>query len=108
MRILAISGSLRAKSLNTEFLRFAARVAPHGTIVALSDGLDRLPHFNPDLDTCPGPVAVTAFREQLNSAAAQAAEFCSGCGDMQSRIRARRSWYAQECVGLGSRQRGIG
>jgi len=70
MRILAISGSLRAKSLNTEFLRFAARVAPHGTIVALSDGLDRLPHFNPDLDTCPGPVAVTAFREQLNSAAA--------------------------------------
>ena len=36
------------------------------------------------------------------------AEFCSGCGDMQSGIGARRSWYAQECVGLGGRQRGIG
>src|SRR5262249_18762448 len=47
-----------------------ARVAPHGTVMALCDGVDRIPHFNPDLDTSPAPAAVTAFREQLNSAAA--------------------------------------
>src|SRR5262249_13423470 len=71
MRILAISGSLRAKTLNTEVLRYAARVAPRGTIITLCDPLDRLPHFNPDLDTCPAvSAAVTTFRNQLNSAAA--------------------------------------
>ena len=70
MRILAISGSLRAKSLNTRVLRFAARIALPGTDLHLCDVLDRLPHFNPDLDTDSGPAAVMSFRAQLNAAAA--------------------------------------
>ena len=70
MRILALSGSLRAKSLNTRVLRFAARVALPGTDLHLCDVLDRLPHFNPDLDTDSGPAAVMSFRAQVNAASA--------------------------------------
>jgi chromate reductase, NAD(P)H dehydrogenase (quinone) len=50
MRILAISGSLRAVSSNTALLRAAAALAPEGVEVALYEGLGDLPHFNPDLD----------------------------------------------------------
>ena len=50
VRVLAISGSLRAASSNTVLLRAAAIVAPPGVDVALYEGLGTLPHFNPDLD----------------------------------------------------------
>ena len=50
MRIVAISGSLRAQSSNAALLRAAARVAPDGVEVVTYDGLGELPHFNPDLD----------------------------------------------------------
>lgn len=49
MRLLAISGSLRALSSNTTLLRVAAALAP--VEVAFYTGLAELPHFNPDLDT---------------------------------------------------------
>ncbi len=59
-RILAISGSLRAHSSNTEALRAAAALAPPSVAVTLFEGLADLPHFNPDLDgegaTPPAPV----------------------------------------------------
>jgi NAD(P)H-dependent FMN reductase len=70
MRILAISGSLQAKSLNTELLRFAASVAPPGIAITICDGLDRVPHFNPDLDKGPGPAPVMNLRAQLTSSEA--------------------------------------
>lgn len=50
LRILAISGSLRRVSSNTELLRAAAALAPAGVTIDLYDALDRLPHFNPDLE----------------------------------------------------------
>jgi NAD(P)H-dependent FMN reductase len=50
MRWLAISGSLRQQSSNTELLRAAIRVAPDDIEIDLYDGLDRLPHFNPDIE----------------------------------------------------------
>lgn len=50
MRILAISGSLRASSSNTAMLRAAATLAPPSVEVALFAGIGDLPHFNPDLD----------------------------------------------------------
>jgi chromate reductase len=57
MRILAISGSLRAVSTNTSLLRAAATLAPEGMEILLYGGLGDLPHFNPDLeDTEPPPV----------------------------------------------------
>lgn len=51
MRILAISGSLRAGSSNTALLRAAAVLAPQDVEITLYEGLAGLPHFNPDLDT---------------------------------------------------------
>lgn len=69
MRILAISGSLQAKSSNLSLLQTAARVAPADVEVVLFDGLRHLPQFDPDLDVAPLPAAVAALREQLGASA---------------------------------------
>jgi chromate reductase len=50
VHILGISGSLRARSSNTELLRAVSLTAPSNVQVTLFSGLDALPHFNPDLD----------------------------------------------------------
>ena len=50
MQILAVFGSLRANSSNTNLLRAAATLAPEGVEISLYSGLADLPHFNPDLD----------------------------------------------------------
>ena len=70
MRILAISGSLRAASSNTALLRAAGALAPEGVEVVLYEGLAGLPHFNPDLDdldTGTAPPAVVGFRSRLDA-----------------------------------------
>lgn len=66
VRVLAISGSLRRSSSNTALIQAAARLAPPGIEVAIYDELDRLPPFNPDLDTDTPPPAVAAFRSALD------------------------------------------
>lgn len=68
MRILAISGSLRAASSNTAALQAAAILAPPGVELVLFDGLADLPHFNPDHDSDPAQPAVREFRAQLRAA----------------------------------------
>ena len=50
LKLLAVSGSLRTASSNTMLLRAAAGLAPPGMELTFYDGLDRLPHFSPDLD----------------------------------------------------------
>ena len=67
MKIVGISGSLRARSSNAAMLRAAARVAPDGVEFVIYDRLDRLPHFNPDLDAegAEPPRAVRELRELL-------------------------------------------
>lgn len=69
MKILGISGSLRAASANTALLRTAATLTPSGVTLVVYDGVGNLPHFNPELDQEPLPLAVTDFRSQLNSSA---------------------------------------
>jgi chromate reductase len=65
MRILAISGSLRAASSNTAVLKAAQQLAPADLEVVLYDGLGRLPHFNPDLDRGEPPLPVQALRRHV-------------------------------------------
>ena len=65
MRILAISGSLRAASSNTATLQAAILLAPAGIEVTLYTGLGSLPHFNPDLDTDDPPESVKALRHEI-------------------------------------------
>lgn len=70
MKIVAVSGSLRAQSSNAALLRAAARVAPDGVQVRIYEGLGGLPHFNPDLDAegSEPPAAVRELRELLTGA----------------------------------------
>lgn len=67
MKILAISGSLRAASNNTALLRAAARLAPADISVELFRDLGNLPLFNPDIEATDPPV-VARFRAQLMAA----------------------------------------
>ena len=65
MKVLAISGSLRATSSNAAVLRAAGSVAPAGTEIVFYDGLGGLPPFSPDLDVDPIPAPVAALRAQI-------------------------------------------
>ena len=69
MKILAISGSLRAASLNSMLLRAVARIAPADLQVVLYRDLGRIPPFNPDLDEQAQPV-VAALRQAIVSSRA--------------------------------------
>jgi chromate reductase, NAD(P)H dehydrogenase (quinone) len=61
MNILAISGSLRAASINSAFCRATARLAPMSLQVSVFSGIGDLPLFNPDLESNP-PDSVHALR----------------------------------------------
>jgi NAD(P)H-dependent FMN reductase len=67
---LAISGSLRAHSSNTEVLRACAILAPASVSVRIFGGLADLPHFNPDLDKegARVPPSVESFRAEIDAA----------------------------------------
>lgn len=67
MRILAISGSLRAASHNTALLRAVSRLAPADIQVELYAELGKLPLFNPDLEAMNLPYVVD-LRAQLLAA----------------------------------------
>jgi chromate reductase len=69
LRILAICGSLQAKSGNLSLLQHAALAAPEGVEVVLFDGLRDLPHFNPDLELAGELPAVAAWRHALRASA---------------------------------------
>jgi NAD(P)H-dependent FMN reductase len=69
MKILAISGSLRAASINTTLLRAAIRLAPAHMEITLLSGLGELPLFNPDLELA---LPATVARLHAEVAAADA------------------------------------
>jgi chromate reductase len=60
MRVLAISGSLRRDSYNTQLLRVAEELAPAGVDFELYDGLRDVPPYDADDD---GELAAPAVRE---------------------------------------------
>jgi NAD(P)H-dependent FMN reductase len=70
IRILGVTGSLRARSSNTAVLRAAALLAPPDAAVTLFSALDGLPYFNPDLDRegMTPPPAVADFRSAVLAA----------------------------------------
>jgi NAD(P)H-dependent FMN reductase len=67
IRILAISGSLRASSSNTAVLCAAIALAPKNVNITVYRRLADLPHFNPDLDCGAVPHPVTDLRFQLQA-----------------------------------------
>ena len=67
IQILAISGSLRAASINSTLLRASARLAPHDVHVKLFSGIGELPLFNPDLEPR-RPARVAVYQAEVASA----------------------------------------
>jgi NAD(P)H-dependent FMN reductase len=67
MKIIAICGSLRARSSNLALLRAATKIAAE---VVIYDGLASLPHFNPDdgKEGATPPPEVASLRALLASA----------------------------------------
>ncbi|CAN5547683.1 NADPH-dependent FMN reductase [soil metagenome] len=68
IKIVAISGSLRAASSNTCVLRALAAVAPENVEININDGIDVLPFFSPERDTEEAHPAVATLRRSLNEA----------------------------------------
>jgi chromate reductase, NAD(P)H dehydrogenase (quinone) len=64
VKVLAISGSLRAASINSALLRAAARLAPPQVEVRIFRGPGALPLFNPDLEA-QLPSQVAAFHAEV-------------------------------------------
>jgi chromate reductase, NAD(P)H dehydrogenase (quinone) len=68
VKILAVSGSLRRDSHNTQLLRLAAAVAPEGVEVELWAGLGDLPLYDADLDATEPGESVRRLREEWGAA----------------------------------------
>ena len=68
MKILAISGSLRAASVNTAILRALIPIMPGGVSYKIWEGLGTLPHFSPDIDFDASPGPVIAYRALVRAA----------------------------------------
>jgi len=67
LHLLALSGSLRAVSSNTSLLQATALLAPAHIRITLYQGLDQLPHFNPDIEP-PLPASVIDLQTQITQA----------------------------------------
>jgi chromate reductase, NAD(P)H dehydrogenase (quinone) len=63
--ILAISGSLRAKSTNLTIIENIAEMFADQINVTIYDGLANLPYFNPDLESAASIAEVEDFRRQI-------------------------------------------
>ncbi len=62
MKVLGVSGSLRADSYNTRLLRGAAGLMPAGVELELWDGLRDVPPYDEDDDVEPVAPAIAALR----------------------------------------------
>jgi chromate reductase, NAD(P)H dehydrogenase (quinone) len=65
LKILGISGSLRAGSYNTKLLRAASELLPPDVDFELWDGLKAVPPYDEDDDVQPAPAGVAALRQAI-------------------------------------------
>jgi len=67
-KILSISGSTRADSVNLHILNAVAVMYGSKADFSMYTEIDQLPHFNPDLDTENPPKTVAYFRKCISEA----------------------------------------
>lgn len=67
-KILTICGSTRKDSVNSHILAFIAERYAGQALFTLYEGIEQLPHFNPDLDKDPLPGTVLHFRKLIGEA----------------------------------------
>lgn len=66
INIIAISGSLKSTSANTNILKTLVKMAPENVIIKIASNVDALPHFNPEIkEEIP---SVFNFRQKLKEA----------------------------------------
>ena len=68
MKILAISGSTKINSTSGNILNNIAASYSAQLTLDIFNGIDKLPHFNPDLDGNDPPQVVKEFRNRIQSA----------------------------------------
>src|SRR5256885_1399940 len=68
MKVLAISGSLRSGSYNTQLLRAAEELLPREVDFVVYEGLKAVPPYDEDEDAQPAPFAVAALRSPIAEA----------------------------------------
>lgn len=67
-KILAISGSTKKNSSNNAILEYISEAYKELLEVKIYDALDKLPHFNPDLDNGNLPSVITDLRNHIQAA----------------------------------------
>jgi chromate reductase, NAD(P)H dehydrogenase (quinone) len=75
IKILAISGSLRSSSSNTNILRALVNLAPENTTIEIYESIGNLLHFNPEIDADRELISVQDWRNHLQEA--DAVIFCT-------------------------------
>jgi len=68
IKIVAITGSTRNNSSNYKILKFIAEQIKDLFEVEIFENIDKLPHFNPDLDSETPPQEVVSFRNKIKNA----------------------------------------
>jgi chromate reductase, NAD(P)H dehydrogenase (quinone) len=68
MKILAVSGSLRSGSHNTNLLRAAGELLPDGVELELWDGLRAVPPYDEDDENGEAPAGVAKLRDAIGGA----------------------------------------
>ncbi|MFQ6599411.1 NADPH-dependent FMN reductase [Flavobacterium sp. C3NV] len=68
IKIFAITGSTRKNSSNYKILKYISEEIKDSFEVEIFENIDKLPHFNPDLDTENLPEEVVSFRNKIEKA----------------------------------------
>jgi NAD(P)H-dependent FMN reductase len=92
MRVLLVSGSLRAGSTNEATLRTVQSLMRDGDVAELYDGMAALPHFNPDDDHEPLPAPVVELRKGIADADAVVVCTPEYAGDMPGALKNLLDW----------------
>jgi NAD(P)H-dependent FMN reductase len=105
IRILALGGSLRARSTSAALLRVAARLAEPAAVVHVTEAIGRVPLFDIDVELAGVPAEVAVLRGELERAEAVlvcSPEYAHG---VPGAFKNALDWLVG--VGLGRRPVGI-
>ncbi|MCB9057137.1 MAG: NAD(P)H-dependent oxidoreductase [Calditrichae bacterium] len=67
-KILAISGSIQSNSVNKSIIKYITGSFDPEVMFDIYNQLDKLPHFNPDLDKDDPPEIIQNLRQQIDNA----------------------------------------